>query len=92
MTLSPRLSLPMSAVLKNLEVRGSTMGSRREFRDMVAYVAEQRIRPVVWRVAKAKEDWGPEDLEAVEGLFADMKAGRQFGKLVVEIEGQGEIG
>ncbi|KAL9119042.1 MAG: hypothetical protein Q9187_004405 [Circinaria calcarea] len=90
MTLSPRLSLPMSAVLKNLEVRGSTMGSRREFRDMVAYVAERGIRPVVSRVARAKGDWGPEDLEAVEGLFADMKAGRQFGKLVVKIEGLGE--
>lgn len=29
---------------------------------------------------------GIDNLEAIEGLFDDLKEGRQFGKLVVEID------
>ena len=78
----------MAAVLKNIEVRGSTMGSRAEFKDMVSFVSEHQIRPVISRVVR-----GIDDLEAIDGLFEDMKSGKQFGKLVVEIgdrEGEGE--
>jgi len=82
MTLGPTLPFSMAAVLKNIELRGSTMGSRAEFRDMIAFVREHRIRPVISRVVK-----GLEDLEAIDGLFEDMKTGKQFGKLVVEIGG-----
>ncbi len=39
----------MSAVLRNIEVRGTTMGSRKEFADMVQFVREKKIRPVVSR-------------------------------------------
>ncbi|MCJ1403035.1 hypothetical protein MMC11_006257 [Xylographa trunciseda] len=63
----------------------STMGSARKFAEMVRFVAEKGIRPVVQRVA------GPmRDLEAVEALVEDLEAGRQFGKLVVRIQGEGE--
>lgn len=82
MTLGPTLPFSMAAVLKNIELRGSTMGSRAEFRDMIAFVREHRIRPVISRVVK-----GLEDLEAIDGLFEDMKSGKQFGKLVIEIGG-----
>ena len=82
MTLSPKLSYSMAAVLKNIELRGSTMGSRSEFAAMVAFVKEKKIRPVVSRSVK-----GIENLEGIDGLFEDMKAGSQFGKLVVEIFG-----
>lgn len=85
MTLGPKLPFTMAAVLKNIEIRGSTMGSRREFKEMVAYVGEHRIRPVVSRTVK-----GLENLEGIDGLFEDMKSGSQFGKLVVEIGGGGE--
>jgi D-arabinose 1-dehydrogenase-like Zn-dependent alcohol dehydrogenase len=56
------------------------MGSRLEFRDMVRFVSEKRIRPVVSRVVK-----GLHDLDAIEELFDDMKAGKQFGKLVIQV-------
>lgn len=82
MTLGPKLPFTMAAVLKNIEIRGSTMGSRAEFKDMIAFVREHQIRPVISRVVK-----GLEDLEAIDGLFEDMKSGKQFGKLVVEIGG-----
>lgn len=74
-------TLPMQAVLKNIELRGSTMGSRREFGEMVRFVDEKKIRPVVERVVD-----GIDNLEAIEGLFDDLKAGRQFGKLIVKID------
>lgn len=80
MTISPKMDWLMGAVLKNIELRGSTMGSREEFRQMVKFVGEQRIKPVVSRVVK-----GLENLDDIDGLFEDMKRGSQFGKLVIEI-------
>ena len=73
-------SLPMQAVIKNIDLKGSTMGSRREFGEMVRFVSEKEIRPVVQRVVH-----GIENLEGIEGLFEDLKKGTQFGKLVVKI-------
>jgi D-arabinose 1-dehydrogenase-like Zn-dependent alcohol dehydrogenase len=71
---------PMQAVFKNIELRGSTLGSRAEFGDMVKFVTEKQIKPVISKVVK-----GLDSLEAVEGLFEDLKTGRQFGKLVIEV-------
>lgn len=70
----------MAAVLKNIDVRGSTMGSRKEFKEMIEFVNEKKIYPVVSRVLKTELD----DLSAIDGLFEDMKQGTQFGKLVIE--------
>lgn len=85
MTTSPKLVFPMQAVMKNIEVRGSTMGSRSEFGKMVEFVMEKRIRPVVERVVEGEME---ELVEGLDGLFDDMKGGRQFGKLVVRIRGE----
>ena len=51
MTVAPKMGWSMPAVLKNVELRGSTMGSRKEFGDMVRFVGEKRIKPVVSKVA-----------------------------------------
>lgn len=80
MTTMIQPTLPMQAVMKNVELKGSTMGSRREFGEMVRFVSENKIRPVMERVVS-----GIDNLEAIESLFDDLKEGRQFGKLVVEI-------
>lgn len=76
----------MNAVLKNIELRGSTMGSRKEFGDMVAFVNEKKIKPIVSRTAK-----GIDNLKDIDNLFEDMRHGSQFGKLVVELT-PGEAG
>ena len=86
MTAGPRVDFPMGAVMRNVEIRGSTMGSRAEFAAMVAFVRRARLVPVISRVVRCRLD----DLAAIEGLFADMREGRQFGKLVVEIDGDGD--
>ncbi|KAJ1331470.1 zinc-binding alcohol dehydrogenase/oxidoreductase [Microdochium nivale] len=80
MTTGPKMAWNMGAVLKNVELRGSTMGSRAEFAEMVAFVADKKIVPVVDRVVK-----GLDNLADIDGLFKDMGEGKQFGKLVIEI-------
>lgn len=84
MTVAPKMDWTMPAVLNNLELKGSTMGSRKEFKDMVAFVNEKKIRPVVSRVVK-----GIDNIREIDGLFEEMKKGSQFGKLVIEIQGEG---
>ncbi|EHK98672.1 putative Zinc-type alcohol dehydrogenase-like protein [Glarea lozoyensis 74030] len=71
MTVSPKMDWSMAAVLNNIELRGTTMGSRQEFRDMVAFVREKQITPVVSRVVKG----GLENIEAIDGLFEDIRKG-----------------
>ncbi|PSR80169.1 hypothetical protein BD289DRAFT_462638 [Coniella lustricola] len=83
MTTSPKMDWAMSAVIKNIELKGSTMGSRQEFREMVKFVQERQIRPVVSRVVK-----GLRNIGEIDGLFDDMKNGKQFGKLVIDISSE----
>ncbi|KAF7861659.1 uncharacterized protein EAF02_010613 [Botrytis sinoallii] len=82
MTISPKMDWSMPANLMNLELKGSTMGSRKEFREMVQFVNEHKIKPVVSKVVK-----GLDNLEEIEELFEDMKGGKQFGKLIIEVKG-----
>ncbi|KAI1195910.1 oxidoreductase [Nemania serpens] len=80
MTTGPSMDWPMQAVLKNIELRGSTLGSRLEFRDMVNFVKTKEIRPIISKTVK-----GLDCVDAIDGLFDDMKTAKQFGKLVIEI-------
>jgi D-arabinose 1-dehydrogenase-like Zn-dependent alcohol dehydrogenase len=70
----------MQAVLKNIELKGSTMGSRKEFKEMVEFVKSKQVKPVVSRVVQ-----GLDNIEGIDSLFDDMKKGSQFGKLVIEV-------
>lgn len=78
-TLDPP-TMPMQAIMKNIELRGSTMGSQREFAEMLRFVAENQIRPTVDRVV-----CGIENVAAIDALYDDLRQGRQTGKLVVQI-------
>ncbi|KAJ4336681.1 hypothetical protein N0V87_005243 [Didymella glomerata] len=79
MTINPKMDFLMSAVLRNIEVRGSTMGSRKEFSDMVQFVREKKLRPIVSRSVHGL------DIKQIDTLFDDMKNASQFGKLVVTL-------
>lgn len=85
MTLGPKMPFLMTAVLKNIELKGSTMGSRLEFKQMVEFVNQKKLKPVVSRVVS-----GIDNIEGIDGLFEDMKKGSQFGKLVIEVSKEGE--
>lgn len=80
MTLAPRMPFTIQAVLKNVDIRGSTMGSRKEFHDMVDFVGKKKIHPIVSKVVT-----GIDNLDAIESLFQDIKLGSQFGKLVIKV-------
>jgi D-arabinose 1-dehydrogenase-like Zn-dependent alcohol dehydrogenase len=79
MTISPKMDFLMQAVLKNIEVKGSTMGSRKEFKDMIEFIKRTKAKPAVSRVVEGL------DLDAINSLFEDMKSASQFGKLVVQV-------
>ncbi|KAK4125467.1 NAD(P)-binding protein [Parathielavia appendiculata] len=85
MTVGPKMDWVIQATLNNVELRGTTMGSKKEFKEMVEFVREHKIRPVVSRVVR-----GLDNLEEIESLFEDMKAGRQFGKLVIQIDAEAD--
>ena len=57
-----------------LKIMGSTMGSDRDFEDMIALVRENTIRPTIDQVLT---------FEKAEQAFELMKAGDQFGKIVL---------
>jgi D-arabinose 1-dehydrogenase-like Zn-dependent alcohol dehydrogenase len=83
MTIAPKMDWTIPAILNNLELKGSMIGSRKEFKDMIAFVNE-KIRPVVSRVVK-----GIDNIREIDELFEEIKKGSQFGKLLVEIQGEG---
>ncbi|KAF8973461.1 hypothetical protein BGZ46_009835 [Entomortierella lignicola] len=78
MTVQPKIEYTMAAVLRNIEVRGSTMGSRLEFKQMLEFVSKHKLKPVVSQV------W--QGLESAEEAFDTMKNGTQFGKLVLSLK------
>ncbi|KAI1318116.1 hypothetical protein EDD11_007168 [Mortierella claussenii] len=78
MTVKPQVDYTMAAVLRNIEIRGTTMGSRREFEQMLEFVSTHKLKPVVSQV------W--HGLEFSEQAFNTMKSGTQFGKLVLSLK------
>ncbi|KAF9170889.1 hypothetical protein BGX21_010288 [Mortierella sp. AD011] len=78
MTVQPKVEYTMAAVLRNIEIRGSTMGSRLEFEQMLEFVSKHKLKPVVSQV------W--QGLESVDEGFNTMKNGSQFGKLVLSLK------
>ncbi|KAF9144113.1 hypothetical protein BGX30_013803 [Mortierella sp. GBA39] len=83
MTVKPKVDYTMAAVLRNIEIRGSTMGSRAEFGEMVDFVAKHKVKPVVSQV------WP--GLESAEEAFNVMKASSQFGKLVLSLKNNSKL-
>lgn len=74
-TNGPPKRLPLARMfLQNQELRGSTMGSPREFRAMLDLVTEHKIRPVVDCVLP---------LEEHHAAFEKLSKSSQFGKVVL---------
>jgi len=57
-------------------IMGSTMGNDEEFTQMLAFVEEQKIEPMISSVRPFEE---------IISAFDEVKAGKQFGKLVIQI-------
>jgi NADPH:quinone reductase-like Zn-dependent oxidoreductase len=63
---------------KQLSIYGSTMGTREDFRAVYELVASGRARPIVDRVFPLSE---------APAAHAYLESGRQFGKVVLSIDG-----
>jgi NADPH:quinone reductase-like Zn-dependent oxidoreductase len=61
-----------------LSVFGSTMGNRREFTEMLNFVRKRGVRPVIDQVFPLADG---------ATAFARMEAGKQFGKIVLKVDG-----
>ncbi|KAI8099951.1 uncharacterized protein BX664DRAFT_322481 [Halteromyces radiatus] len=75
----PAVHFTALAFIKNIELRGTTMGSRAEFKKMVAFVDAHKIKPIVSQV------WQGLTEESVDEAVRTMANGEQFGKLVIQI-------
>lgn len=62
----------------NLRILGSTLGSREEFRQMLSFMRNARIRPILDQLFPLKE---------ARAAQQRMEEGKQFGKIVLQING-----
>jgi zinc-binding alcohol dehydrogenase/oxidoreductase len=67
---------PAEIFWKQLAIHGSTMGTNEDFGQMMAFVEEKKVTPVVDIVFP---------LEETEQAMRYMEAGKQFGKIVVKV-------
>ena len=67
---------PAKVFWKQLSILGSTMGSPQDFADMLAFVTEKKLVPVVDEVFPLAEG---------EAALRRLAAGAQFGKIVLQI-------
>ena len=76
-TSGPRIELDLRRLFwHQWSLLGSTMGSRREYREIVRLAGQGRLSPIVDRVVP---------LENAIDAFSRLASGEQFGKLVVEV-------
>ncbi|MCF0071709.1 zinc-binding dehydrogenase [Dyadobacter sp. CY261] len=68
--------VPAKVFFKQLNILGSTMGTEQEFADMVQFIAEKQIVPVIDKVFP---------LEEAEQALRYMDSGQQFGKIVLAV-------
>ncbi|CAE6376854.1 unnamed protein product [Rhizoctonia solani] len=81
MTASPSIPLAMPAVLKNVDLLGSTMGSTAELKAATDFAAKHKLKPSVSTVL--------EGLENAEQGFELIEKGRESGKIVVRVGTRG---
>lgn len=70
-------ALGMGEILKNVELRGSTMGSFEEFKEAIKFASDHKLIPVVHQTYAS--------LDKADEAITALKEGTQFGKVVVAI-------
>ncbi|CEP19686.1 hypothetical protein [Parasitella parasitica] len=73
------ITFSMYQVAQNIELRGSTMGSRCEFKNMIKFVDKYKIKPVVSMVFKGLS------VDSVQKAVNLMESSSQFGKIVLVV-------
>lgn len=70
--------IPPKVFFKQLSIFGTTMGTEHEFTDMLAFVNTHKLIPVVDEIFS---------LTDIEEAMKKMDAGKQFGKIILKING-----
>ncbi|MBI3234288.1 MAG: zinc-binding dehydrogenase [Bacteroidetes bacterium] len=68
---------PAKVFWKQLSIIGSTMGSDKDFENMVKFVNENKVLPNVEKIYELKD---------TEEALRDMELGKQFGKIIIKVE------
>jgi len=69
---------PQRIFWKQLDILGSTMGSPEDFKNMIGFVNQYKIRPIVSHVFSLRD---------INDAMAIIAKGEQFGKICIEISG-----
>jgi len=77
----PRIPFTILNVLKNVELKGSTLGSQAELVEATNFITKHAIRPVISHVLDGLDD--------AERGFELLQEGAQMGKIVVRIAPKG---
>jgi NADPH:quinone reductase-like Zn-dependent oxidoreductase len=67
---------PAEIFWKQLAIHGSTMGTNQDFADMMHFVREHKVKPVLDKFFL---------LEETEQAMRYMEAGKQFGKIILQV-------
>ncbi|KAG0231180.1 hypothetical protein BGW42_000412 [Actinomortierella wolfii] len=68
--------------VRHIEIKGTTMGSRVEYEQMLRFVTEHQIRPVVGDVF--------EGIDQIPKALQHLRDAKHFGKVVITIDGHQE--
>jgi len=77
------VTITMNAIDKNLEYKGTMLGSFAEYKTMIDFMGKHQLEPIVNNVV--------EGLDHAEEGFQIMQKGEQFGNIVIKI-GSGDAG
>ncbi|EJD53222.1 NAD(P)-binding protein [Auricularia subglabra TFB-10046 SS5] len=77
MTAVPSIQFTMREVMKNIQLKGSLMGSHKELKDATHFISKHKIVPVVSDVI--------DGLENAEQGFEVLAKGSQVGKVVIRV-------
>ncbi len=71
--------IPSKVFFKQLNIFGTTMGTDKEFGDMLQFITRHQLKPVVDQVFP---------LADVQQAYARMNEGKQMGKIVLDVAGR----
>ncbi|MCX9098010.1 zinc-binding dehydrogenase [Bacillus anthracis] len=73
-----KIELPLRALFYNqIDIMGTSMGSREEFNDMIRFIEKYKIKPIIDKVYSLEE--------AIQAL-SRMEQGEQFGNIALRME------
>lgn len=84
MTSVPKTQFTMGDVIKNFELKGSTMGSLKELQEATTFISQNKLIPVVDQPVI-------QGLENAEEGFQRLVKSSQMGSVVISVGGESKL-